>query len=97
MYLPINTGYLCTSVHTHGLLGVWRLVHVEYSMLDGDILSDLVLESQIFQPEVHDYFLIELSHGKYHSVQSKCPWVLTHNLQFRPAWVLTQDINSMFV
>ena len=64
-YCPINSGYVCTSIIAHGLMGVWRLVHVEYSKPDGDILSDLVLDSQMFQPEVHRYFLIELSHGNY--------------------------------
>ena len=88
---------MCTSIHAHGLLGSGRLVHVENSKLNGDILSDLMLESQMFQPEVHGYFLIELSHGKHRSVPGKCPWVLKHNLRFWPAWMLTQDINSMFV
>lgn len=53
------------SILAHGLMAVWRLVHVEYSKLDGDILSDLVLDSQMFQPELQGYFLVELSHGKY--------------------------------
>ena len=56
---------MCTSVLAHGVMGVWRLVNVEYSKRDRDILSDFVLESEMFQPELHGYFLIELSHGKY--------------------------------
>ena len=49
-------------------MAVWRLVHVEYSKFDGDVFSDLVLDSRMFQPELQGYFLVELSHGKYNSV-----------------------------
>ena len=45
-------------------MAVWRLVHVEYSKFDEDVLSDLVLDTQVFQPELNGFFLIELSHGK---------------------------------
>ena len=65
MYCPINSGYLCTSVHAHGLIGVWRVVHVEFSKCDGDILCDLMLETNMFQPEVHGYYLVEISVGNY--------------------------------
>ena len=62
-YCPINSGYLCTSVLAHGVTAVWRLVHLDYSKFDGDILSDLLLESQMFQPELQGYFLVQLTHG----------------------------------
>ena len=75
-YCPIKLGYVCTSVLAHGVMEVWRLVNVEYSKRDRDILSDFVLESEMFQPELHGYFLIELSHGKYQLYVNLWIWLI---------------------
>ena len=53
---------MCTSVVGIGLLGVWRLIDLEYRKSAEDLTSD-VLRETYFQPEVHGYHLTGLKNG----------------------------------
>ena len=50
-YSPVNGGVVCTSAHVVGigLLGVWRLIDLEYRKSAEDLTSD-VLRETYFQP-----------------------------------------------
>ena len=48
-----------------GLIGVWRILHLEFSKCDEEVYLDLIQETKICQPETHGYYLCELLEGTY--------------------------------
>ena len=56
-YCPINNGLICTSVYGFGLIGVWRMLHFEFSKCDEEAYLDLIQDTKICQPENCGYYL----------------------------------------
>ena len=46
-----------------GQIGVWRCTQLDFATSDQTVLEDMVLEEQIFQPELHDFIVVEVSQG----------------------------------
>ena len=61
-YSPVTDGFVCTSVVGIGLVGVWRLIDLEYRKSVKDVTSDILRETY-FQPESHGYVLTKIQIG----------------------------------
>ena len=55
-YCPVNGGLLCTSVVCVSIIGVWKILDMEFSKSDKEVLLYLLQETD-FQPEAHGYLL----------------------------------------
>lgn len=60
-YCPIHIKYLCTSIICVGRSGVWRTMNQEYAKDDAS--NNDMDGTNVFQPELKDFYLIELMAG----------------------------------
>ena len=63
-YSPLIRDKLDTSVVGVGQIGVWRLTQLDYVSSDDVVHDDIKMEDN-FQPELHDFYVTEISHGSY--------------------------------
>ena len=52
-----------TSVKASGQIGVWRCTQLDFSTSDETVLEDMASEEESFQPELHDFFVVEVNQG----------------------------------
>lgn len=50
-----------------GIIGVWRILDMEFTKSDEDVLNDILQETD-FQPEAHGYYLFEILQGMFCNV-----------------------------
>ena len=55
---------MSTQVIAVGQIGVWRLVHMDYTSSDSDITDDIAKQDQTFQPEMEGFVITEICKGK---------------------------------
>ena len=46
-----------------GRIGAWRCTQLDFSTSDETVMEDMASEEQIFQPESHDFYVVEVSNG----------------------------------
>ena len=46
-----------------GQTGVWRCTQLDFTTSNESVLEDMASEEQPFQPELHDFFVVEISKG----------------------------------
>lgn len=64
-YCPVICGRFCTSVVATGQVGVWRCTQLDFSTSNDSVLEEMASEEQLFQPELHDFFVVEVSNGMF--------------------------------
>ena len=62
-YCPIICGELSTSVIATGLVGVWRCTQLDFISTDENVLEEMAAEEQVFQPETHEFTVVEIREG----------------------------------
>ena len=51
---------MCTTVVAIGQIGVWRATQLEYASADNLVLDEMAMEDSAFQPEAHDFIIVEV-------------------------------------
>jgi hypothetical protein len=54
---------MSTMVMATGQMGVWRCTQLDFITMDETVLEDIASEEEPFQPELHDFFVSEVSKG----------------------------------
>lgn len=69
-YCPLIHDELHTSVVGVGQIGVWRITQLNF-IDDNSVHNEIEAEEQ-FQPELHDFYITEISQGIQVIVPPKC-------------------------
>lgn len=64
-YCPVVSGQLNASVFAIGIVGVWRTTQLEFDASDELVAQEMENEECQFQPEAHNFHIIEISCGTY--------------------------------
>ena len=64
-YCPMICGQIHTNIVAIGILGVWRATQLDYCSNDDYAYGEMGEEQQPFQPERNNFFITEISCGKF--------------------------------
>ena len=62
-YCPVICGEISTLVLVTGQVGVWRTTQLNFITSDDLAIEEMVAEDAPFQPEAHDFMVVEVRKG----------------------------------